>query len=187
MSSSAVMLNCSMPSTPLIETERLRLRAVTPDDLGELVRLHADSLVARFMGSPTREWLANWLRSSDEEWEERGHGRLAIVEQESGRFLGRTGLKYWSQFGETEAGWALHAEARGRGYATEAAGAVLDWATGRFDVPYFTAMVRPDNTASIAVAERIGMTPLRPDKLLGDPVTVYATERRPTASRYSIS
>lgn len=111
-----------MPSTPLIETERLRLRAVTEGDLDELVRLHQDPLVARFMGSPDREWLARWLRWSDEEWEERGHGRLAIVEKESGRFLGRTGL---------------------------------DWASGRFDVPYFTAMIRPD-------------------KLLGDPVTVWA-------------
>jgi RimJ/RimL family protein N-acetyltransferase len=166
-----------MSSTPLIATERLRLQAVTRDDLDELVRLHDDPLVARFMGSPSREWLANWLRSSDAEWDERGHGRLAIVERESSRFLGRTGLKYWSQFGETEIGWALHAEARGKGYATEAARAVLDWACGQFDVPYFTAMIRPDNTASIAVAERLGMSPLRPDKLLGDPVTVYAIHR----------
>lgn len=134
-----------MPSTPLIETERLRLRAVTADDLDELVRLHQDPLVTRFMGSPDRGWLTRWLRSSDEEWEERGHRRLAIVEKESGRFLGRTGLKYWSQFEETEIGWAFHAEARGQGYA---------------------------------VAERLGMSPLRPDKLLGDPVTVWATERR---------
>jgi RimJ/RimL family protein N-acetyltransferase len=164
-----------MSSTPLIETERLRLRAVTTDDLDELVRLHQDPLVTRFMGSPDREWLARWLRSSDEEWEERGHGRLAIVAKESGRLLGRTGLKYWPQFEETEIGWALHADARGQGYATEAAGAVLDWASGRFEAPYFTAMIRPDNTASIAVAERLGMSPLRPDKLLGDPVTVWAT------------
>jgi len=166
-----------MPSTPLIETERLRLRAVTMADLDELVRLQADPLVTRFMGSPSREWLTRWLRSSDEEWEERGHGRLAIVEQEGASFLGRTGLKYWSQFEETEIGWALHAEARGQGYATEAARAVLDWAADRFDAPYFTAMIRPDNTASIAVAERLGMNPLRPDKLLGDPVTVYAITR----------
>jgi RimJ/RimL family protein N-acetyltransferase len=172
------MLSCSMSSTPLIETERLRLRPVASGDLDEMVRLHADPLVARFMGPPDREWLTKWLRSSEEEWAERGHGRLAIVEQESDRFVGRSGLKYWSQFEETEIGWALHAEARGRGYATEAARAVLDWASPQFDVPYFTAMIRPDNTASIAVAERLNMSPLRPDKLLGDPVTVYAIERR---------
>lgn len=166
-----------MSSTPLIETERLRLRAVTLHDLDELVRLHDDPLVSRFMGSPDRQWLVRWLVTSDMEWDERGHGRLAIVEKESDRFLGRTGLKYWSQFGETEIGWALQAEARGQGYATEAARGVLDWASGQFDVPYFTAMIRPDNAASIAVAERLGMSPLRPDKLLGDPVTVWALHR----------
>jgi RimJ/RimL family protein N-acetyltransferase len=118
-----------MSSTPLIETERLRLRPVASGDLDEMVRLHADPLVARFMGPPDREWLTKWLRSSEEEWAERGHGRLAIVEQESDRFVGRSGLKYWSQFEETEIGWALHAEARGRGYATEAARAGRDWAS----------------------------------------------------------
>jgi RimJ/RimL family protein N-acetyltransferase len=165
-----------MSSPEPIETVRLLLRAVTMDDLDEMVRLHDDPLVARFMGSPDRSWLEGWVRSSQEEWEERGHGRLAIVDRESGAFLGRTGLKYWGQFEEIELGWALQPEARGKGVATEAARAVLEWGCRRFDAPYFTAMIRPDNTASIAVAERLGMTPLRPDNLLGDPVTVYATE-----------
>jgi RimJ/RimL family protein N-acetyltransferase len=166
-----------MSSPEPIETERLLLRAITMDDLDEMVRLHGDPLVAQFMGSPDRAWLENWVRSSWEEWEERGHGRLAIVDRESGAFLGRSGLKYWAQFEETELGWALQPEARGRGIATEAARAVLAWGFPRFDAPYFTAMIRPDNTASIAVAERLGMSPLRPDNLLGDPVTVYTISR----------
>jgi RimJ/RimL family protein N-acetyltransferase len=164
-------------SSTAIETERLRLRAVTADDLDELVRLHRDPLVARFMGSPDREWLEGWLRSSEEEWVERGHGRLAITERRSGAFLGRTGLKYWSQFEETEIGWALRPEARGQGFATEAARAVVEWGFRELDPPYLTAMIRPDNSPSIAVAERLGMSPLREDKLFGVPVVVYAVER----------
>lgn len=148
------------------------------DDLDELVRLHEDPEVARFMGRPSREWLEGWMRSSQAEWEERGHGRLALIERESGRFLGRSGLKYWPQFEETEVGWALRPEARGMGYATEAARAVLRWGFERFDhLTLITAMIQPANTASIAVAERLGMSPLRADKLLGDPVTVYARRR----------
>lgn len=166
-----------MSSPAPIETERLRLRAVTADDLDEMVRLHRDPLVARFMGSPDRAWLEGWLRTSDEEWRERGHGRLAILGREDGAFLGRTGLKYWPQFGETEIGWALRPEARGKGFATEAAHAILDWGFQRFDAPYFTAMIRSDNAASIAVAERLGMSPIREDELLGVPVVVYAVER----------
>ncbi len=167
-----------MSPDALIETERLRLRAMTADDLDELIRLQEDPQVSRFMGRPSREWLEGWLRSSQAEWAERGHGRLAIVVRESGEFLGRTGLKYWPQFEETEIGWALHPEARGRGYATEAARAVLRWGFERFpELPLITAMIQPENAASIAVAERLGMAPLRDDKLLGDAVTVYAIRR----------
>jgi RimJ/RimL family protein N-acetyltransferase len=38
-------------------------------------------------------------------------------------------------------------------------------------------MIHPDNRASVAVARRLGMSPIRSDTLLGDPVTVYAIDR----------
>jgi RimJ/RimL family protein N-acetyltransferase len=160
-----------------IETPRLLLRPVEPGDLEELVRLHGDPLVARFIDPPTREWLAERIGWSAEEWAGRGHGLVAIVERSSGRFLGRTGLKYWPQFGETEAGWILHPEARGRGVATEAAAALVRWGFENLDLPYITAMIRPDNEASIAVAERLRMSPKRSDDLLGVRVIVYAVSR----------
>lgn len=163
-----------MSSTVLIETERLLLSPVTLADLDEFVRLHDDAEVARFMGSPDRDWLVQWAEGSSREWEELGYGRMTIRDRESGAFLGRTGLKRWPQFEETEVGWALRPEARGRGIATEGAAATLAWAAGRFDLPYITAMIQPTNTASIAVAERLGMSPMREDELLGAGVTVYA-------------
>lgn len=166
-----------MPSPFSIDTERLRLRAVAWDDLEELVRLHDDPLVARFMGTRDREWYEWRIGASLEEWSERGHGFVSVFDLAGGRFLGRTGLRYWPEFGETELGWVLRPEARGRGFATEAAGAVLGWGFERFDFPYVTAMIRPDNAASIAVAERLGMGALRKDELLGDPVVVYAISR----------
>jgi RimJ/RimL family protein N-acetyltransferase len=163
-----------MSSTASIETERLRLRPVQPDDLDELVRLHEDPAVAGFIGTPSREWLSERIEWSQEEWSERGHGLLAILDRRSGAFLGRTGLKYWPQFGETELGWVLQPEGRGRGVATEAAAAILESAAGRLDLPYVTAMIRPDNEPSIAVARRLGFSPLREDDLLGVAVTVYS-------------
>jgi RimJ/RimL family protein N-acetyltransferase len=45
---------------------------------------------------------------------------FAVLDRASGRFLGRAGLKYWSQFDETELGWVLRRDAWGRGYGTEA-------------------------------------------------------------------
>jgi RimJ/RimL family protein N-acetyltransferase len=166
-----------MSSPFSIETERLRLRAVTWDDLEQLVRLHDDPLVARYMGARDREWYEWRVGASLEEWVERGHGFVSIFDSSGERFLGRTGLKYWPGFDETELGWVLRPEARGQGLATEAAGAVLRWGFEQFDPPYITAMIRPDNAASIAVAGRLGMKPKRSDELLGDPVTVYSVNR----------
>lgn len=166
-----------------LETERLRLRAVTAGDVEDLVRLHEDPLVAQYLGARDRAWYEWRVGTSREEWAERGYGFVVVVDADRGRFLGRTGLKYWPQFGETELGWVLRPEARGRGYATEAARALLDWGFESFDFPYVTAMVRPDNAASIAVAERLGMTPLREDELQGDPVVVYSIDREAWAGR----
>lgn len=163
------------PSLPA-DTERLRFRPLEMDDIDELVALHEDPLVARFLGSRDRAWMERLIRMVDEEWAERGHGRVGVIERESGDFVGRTGLRHWQQFGETEVSWVLHADARGKGYATEAGAAALRWGFERFDPPYLTAMIQPDNTASLRVAERLGMKPIRTDNLLGEEVIVHAID-----------
>jgi RimJ/RimL family protein N-acetyltransferase len=161
----------------LIETERLLLRPLTSDDVDELVALHAEREVERFMGPFDRASVIEWLALVQEDYAARRPGRLAIIERVSGRFLGRSGLKYWPQFAETELGWVLHPDEWGHGYATEAGQSCARWGFLNLDVARLTAMIRPDNARSIAVAQRIGMTPLRPDVLLGEPVTVYSISR----------
>jgi len=169
------------PSLPA-DTERLRFRPLEMADVDELVALHEDPLVARFLGSRDRVWMEGLIRMVDEEWAERGHGRVAVIERESGCFLGRTGLKYWQQFGETEVSWVLHADERGKGYATEAGAAALRWGFEQFELPYLTAMIQPDNAASLRVAERLEMKPIRTDRLLGDEVIVHALSREDWAA-----
>lgn len=158
----------------LIETRRLRLRPMEPGDLDEFTALHADPEVTRFIRPLDRSAAAERLRRDEEEWRQRGHGLLAVLDRANDAFLGRCGLKHWPQFDETELGWALRRDAWGHGYATEAVRACAEWGFSQLDVPYLTAMINPANTRSIAVANRLGMTPQREDELLGDPVTVYA-------------
>lgn len=162
----------------MIETSRLLLRHITMEDLDELAAIHAEPQVERFVGPFDRDRLIDWLKQNQSEWRELGYGRLAIVDRRSGRLLGRTGLKYWPQFDETEIGWVLRPDAWGRGLATEAARACIDWGFGNLVSPYLTAMIQPANARSIAVAERLGMSPLRSDVLLGVPVTVYSISRQ---------
>ena len=128
-------------------------------------------------GAVPRKGVIEWIARAEREWLERGHGRLSVFARQTGYFLGRCGLRHWTEFDEIEVGWVLRPEARGRGVATEAARSCLDWGFRNLDVPYFTAMMGGDNPASIAVAERLGMSPLREDILLGEAVTVYALDR----------
>ncbi|HET9676035.1 MAG TPA: GNAT family N-acetyltransferase [Solirubrobacterales bacterium] len=170
------------PTLPT-ETERLRFRAVTMGDVDEFLALHEDPLVARFMGAYDREGMVEWMQMGLDEWAERGHGRVVILDRASGEFLGRTSLKHWPQFEETEVAWALRPEARGKGFATEAGAASLRWGFEHFDLPRITAMIRPENTASVRIAERLGLYPQRTDTLLGEEVVVYAIGREEWGSR----
>jgi RimJ/RimL family protein N-acetyltransferase len=160
-----------------LRTERLLMRPPEEGDLDDLHAFHADPLVRKIFGPATRGEVAEWIAIARRDWEERGHGRVVLLDRGSGAFLGRSGLRYWPELGEVEVGWSLIAAARGRGLAGEAGRFWLDWGLRELDVPYLTANIDPDNTASIAVAERLGMTPLREDKLHGDPVIVYSLSR----------
>lgn len=168
--------------TVVIETERLVLRPLTLADVDEFVAMHAAPEVIDTMGSYTREAAVERLERNEREWRERGCGLVALTERATGRFVGRSGLKYWPQFGETEVGWVLHPGFWGRGFAVEAARACLDWGFGNLDVPYITAMILPENIRSLRVAERLGMTPLRSDTLYDLPVIVHSIDRPTDAS-----
>lgn len=161
-----------------IETERLLMRPVGTEDIDELVAMHADPVTRGVFGDWRRDEVVEWVERSMPEWEKRGHGKLAILDRETGAFLGRSGLRFWPQFEEVEVGWVLMPAARGRGIATEAGGACLEWGFRDFALPYVTAMIHPDNDASTAVARRLGMGPLREDVLLGESVVVHALRRR---------
>ena len=161
----------------LIETDRLLLRRLTIDDVDELVEIHADPAIVQFMGAWDRARAVEWLTEVDRNWENRGYGRVAITDRASGRLLGRTGLMYLPQFGETELGWTLRREARGHGYATEAARACADWAFGEFEIPYLTSLIERGNERSIRVASRLGMTPIRNDVFHDRPMIVHAVAR----------
>jgi RimJ/RimL family protein N-acetyltransferase len=162
-----------------LETRRLLLRPLSTGDLEDFVALHSDPEVTRYITPFDRRRAEKRLRQNDAEWRDRGHGMLAIIDRERGGFLGRAAIKYWPQFEETEVGWTLRRDAWGHGYATEAARACADWAFSELDVPYLTAMISPGNDRSVAVAERLGMSRLREDVLLGDPVVVYALHEAP--------
>ena len=169
----------------MIETDRLALRPLTPADVEEFVALHGDPRVSRFVGSYSRPEALERLAAIERQWTDRGHGIFAIELKSTGEFIGRSGLLYWEQFDEIELSWTLRAEHWGRGYATEAAQACLDWGFRNLALDYVIAMIRPGNDASVRVAERLGFTVRREDTLWDKPITVYALDRLPPAADFA--
>lgn len=161
---------------PTLETERLTLRPFREEDVRALFELSQDPEVARYIGdrrAPTEQeaWraVAGWLGH----WVMRGYGQWAIEERSSGRFIGRAGIINPVDWPGPEVGYLLGRAYWGRGYATEAAGAAMNWGFEQFDFPDLLSLIDPDNTASIAVATRLGETPRGETDLWGHRLLVY--------------
>ncbi len=160
--------------TLILETERLRFRHLQPDDLGELAAMVGDEEQMRFYPAirshaETSAWLDRHLAL----YEEHEYGFWCI--ELGGAFAGYCGIRPLELDGatETEIGWHIHKRFWNMGVATEAAGAVLELARGRFAVPYVVALINPDHLASRRVAEKIGLRATRTTVFEGDPYVVY--------------
>jgi RimJ/RimL family protein N-acetyltransferase len=154
------------------------MRGFTLADFEAYAAASADPEVQRFLGGPVgpdRAWRS--LAMHIGHWELRGYGQWALERREDGRTVGRAGL--WNPEGwfGVEVGWRLDRDAWGHGYATEAAVATLDWAWANLDVDRIISVIDPANTASVRVAERLGMHTLRDDESDGRPVVIMAVDR----------
>jgi ribosomal-protein-alanine N-acetyltransferase len=100
-------------------------------------------------------------------WTERGYGIWAVTPLAGGALMGRCGLFFIGDTGETEIDFLFGREHWGRGYATEAASAVLAWGFAHIDIPAIVGIVHPENVASKRVLEKIGLVWTRKDVYFG--------------------
>ena len=158
----------------VLATERLLLRLPEPADAEALHRAYGDPEVMRYVGEgvpftfdETRRTLARFRRR----WRGDGFGAFIVELADGGGVIGEVDLLAWDRktwaFGlreelgpdielEVELGWTLARDAWGRGYATEAALAVRDWAFRELAPPRLISMIYPPNVRSQRVAEKIG-------------------------------
>jgi RimJ/RimL family protein N-acetyltransferase len=164
-----------------LETPRIILRRLTPDDLDNLVALDADPAVMRCIngGRPTPrdemrdEYLPWWLA-----YYERGDswGFWAAIERESGRFLGWFHLRpnFEDPDDEPELGYRLLRDVWGRGLATEGSQALVDKAFLELGARRVYATAMYANAASWRVMEKAGLRFARlfhpdwPERIPGD-------------------
>ncbi len=168
----------------ILRTERLVLRPVTVHDHTALLAHWTDPVVRRFLFDdevlPPDEVLAViaesestfadggygiWavqaageLAAGEQAAGEQAAGEQAAGELAAGELAGTAGLRPLEDLG-IELVYSLAPPAWGKGYATEAAGAVLDYAFGPLGLPEVLAEIDQGNAASVAVIERLGMVP----------------------------
>jgi len=142
---------------PVLETERLRLRAWREEDLAPFAEFCANEAMTRFVGG-TSDRMGTWRRIAMHlgHWTLRGYGPLAIEDKAGGRFIGYSGL--WNPEGwpEPEVIWGLMADCHGRGFATEAARRVRDFAYAQLGWRMLVSYIAPENLPSQRVAQRLG-------------------------------
>jgi RimJ/RimL family protein N-acetyltransferase len=145
----------------LIRTKRLLLRHLHPGDIVPMCRIFGDAEVMRFGdGVQSKEWVERWLRTCCEHYQTWGFGPYAAVERSSREVIGYCGLFYFPDVGgqpEVEIGYRLVHTMWGKGYATEAAQEVRDYAFQKLGMKRLIAMIGPSNIASLRVAEKLGM------------------------------
>lgn len=139
-----------------LQTERLLLRGWSLADFEPLAEFLTDEELCKFRGGAvSRIEASNFMSMVTGQWVLRGHGGFAVEERSVGRVIGMTGLWHPYDFDEPELYWSIFRGFHGKGYATEAAAAVRDWA---IDVKKISIMsfVSPENQPSIKLAERLG-------------------------------
>ena len=163
-----------MPAAERIETPRLVLRRLAPDDLGAYERLGVEE--AR------RE-----VEEADEHWARHGFGPYAVCDAETGALLGALELHFAGEGiggidpAEVEIGWAVAAYRRGTGIATEAARAVVEHAFAALAPEHLVAYIRPENAASLRIAAKLGMRDDGPGTTRsGHPMRIFRLPRPTT-------
>jgi ribosomal-protein-alanine N-acetyltransferase len=177
----------SLP-TPTLHTSRLRLRPFGSADSDALFALHSNSFVLRYWDAPPwteRSRAERFLAACRQMAEEGSGARLAMERASDGEFIGWCGLTRWNpDYRSASMGYCLGDGAWGRGYATEAAGAVLQWAFDTLDLNRVQAETDTRNAASARVLEKLGFLregTLREDCIVNGDVSdswVYGLLRR---------
>lgn len=153
-------------SAPVLHTARLLLRPTALEDFPRWAELAADVETCRFIGGvQPRSIVWRNLMAMAGAWSLTGVAFFSVIERSSGLWLGRVGPWCPEGWPGTEVGWSLHPDAAGKGYATEAAVAAIDYA---FDVLGWNEVIHtidPLNVASQNVARRLGSTRRGPGRL----------------------
>lgn len=171
---------------PTINTQRLTLRGMRPEDFARFADIWAKpDVVAHIGGEPwtkARSWDA-FLRNAGH-WQIAGFGQWAIQIHGTPEMAGQTGFFFGSRgLGEDfdpypEAGWILAPEAQGQGFGLDAAQAAHDW-FDRVVAGRTVCLIQSENESSLRIARTLGYVPLRDGTINNDAVLLMTRKGPP--------
>jgi len=155
----------SGPAIPMLETDRLILRAPGADDLPAYVAFYTDGAASAFYDGPMLAHRAHGRLCQDiGHWWLKGFGLWAVVRRDSGETMGVTGLAHPDGWPRHELTWWLLPGHRGQGFATEASRAAIAYGYDVLRWPAVETHMKDANRPARALAERLGGTVIRRDR-----------------------
>ena len=154
---------CSVFSKiPTLHTDRLTLRrlgAADVDDMFDYAKRQDVTEYLRWYPHQSKKYTSDYLRYISARYKLGDFYDWAVVENESGRMIGTCGFTSFDlPHDSAEIGYVLNPEFHGKGYATEAATRVLEFGFSELSLHRIEARFMKENTASLRVMEKLGMT-----------------------------
>ena len=165
---------------PVIETKNLSMRPFAESDLEWLVSHRSDGDIAKYLGGSalqTPEFVKKRLRFYMETFAEKGYSMCFTSLKETGEPVGVTGIQPLEKTGLVEVGYSFEREHWGKGFATEAAVAWLDFGFRSAGLERIVAVAEPENEGSIKVMKKLGMKFEKSSLSYGLQVVRYSVER----------
>jgi RimJ/RimL family protein N-acetyltransferase len=146
----------------ILETSRLTLRYITSRDADALMPILGDAEVMQFsiIGVHSKKQIKQFIEQRLISYLEYGFGLYAVVHKQNQELIGYCGFFIQSieQQKEVEVGYRLARKYWGQGLATESAKAVVEYGQQRFNFQSFVCLIETENSRSIRVANKLGMT-----------------------------
>jgi RimJ/RimL family protein N-acetyltransferase len=172
---------------PTLTTKRLIIAPMALDHFEQHAAAWADPAMTRFIGGNPRSRNESWGKFLQGAglWSIMGYGYWSFLDRATGAYLGNGGLAQFERgipelVGVAEAGWAFGPAAWGKGYATEAMTAILEWADSALNLTEIRCIIDPGNTASHNVAAKLGFAKFAESHdVIGD---LFIYSRKPPAT-----
>jgi len=146
---------------PTIQTSRLLLR---PLGLSDLETAHAyagnpeNTEYMIYLPNKTKQKTKDFLQRVEDEWKKEAPQFYEFAVTLDGRHIGAVSVWISEKDGSGMLGWIIHNDYQGKGYATEAAKALADFAVNGLKLPKIVACCDYRNARSVKIMEKIGLT-----------------------------